>query len=227
VNYPHLLAAIRKLALTDVSCTGATVENLRTAQWRDVPAQFRVLTRDTRLVTVGIGGNDNGLFASVVAGCGATVPLLLTGSLAPCRDKFGDSFAKKIAADEHNVRAALREIRHRAPRARVVLVGYPDILPTDALGRAGCVLSGVPFTPGDLEYIDGIERTLNAMLARAAQAEQVLFVDTYTPSIGHDMCRLPGIRWVEPLLPTSPAAQFHPNAAGEAATAGDVQRALG
>jgi hypothetical protein len=41
------------------------------------------------------------------------------------------------------------------------------------------------------------------------------------------MCRLPGTRWIEPLLPLSPAAQFHPNAAGEAGTAADVERALG
>jgi lysophospholipase L1-like esterase len=126
-----------------------------------------------------------------------------------------------------NLRAALRGVRHRAPKARVLLVGYPNIMPTDTLGRAGCLIAGVPFTPGDLDYVDGIERALNAMLARAAKAEGVRFVDTYTPSVGHDMCRLPGTRWVEPLLPLSPAAQFHPNAAGEAATAADVARALG
>jgi lysophospholipase L1-like esterase len=226
-NYPHVLAAALGLQLTDVSCGGARVSNFGTAQWDDQPPQYNALTADTALVTIGIGGNDNDLFASVIAGCGATVPLLLTGSLSPCKDHFGDRFATTIASDEVNLRAALREVKHRAPRARVVLVGYPNILPTDTLGRAGCLIAGVPFTPGDISYVDGIERALNAMLARAAKAEGVLFVDTYTPSIGHDMCRLPGTRWIEPLIPLSPAAQFHPNAAGEAATAADLQRALG
>jgi lysophospholipase L1-like esterase len=225
-NYPHVLGAALGLALTDVSCGGATVGDFSKAQWSDQAAQFLALSADAALVTIGIGGNDNNLFASVVAGCGATA-LLSTGSLTPCKDKFGDEFAKKIAADEVNLRAALREVRHRAAKARVVLVGYPDIMPTDAVGRAGCLIAGVPFTPGDLDYVDGIERALNAMLARAAAAEHVLFVDTYTPSVGHDMCRLPGTRWIEPLIPLSPAAQFHPNAAGEAATAADLQRALG
>jgi lysophospholipase L1-like esterase len=226
-NYPHVLAAALSLALTDVSCGGATVGNFAEAQYDDVPAQFAALTPDTSLVTVGIGGNDNNLFASVVAGCSATLPLLLTGSLSPCRDQFGDKFAKNIAADEPNLRVALAEIKRRAPKARVVVVGYPSILPTDALGRPGCLLAGVPFTPGDMDYVIGIEQALNAMLARAAKAEGVRFVDTYTPSVGHDMCRLPGTRWIEPLLPLSPAAQFHPNAAGEAATAADLARALG
>jgi lysophospholipase L1-like esterase len=226
-NYPHVLAAALRVALTDVSCGGANVGNFSKAQWDDQGPQFDALTTDTTLVTIGIGGNDNNLFASVVAGCGATVPLLLTGSLSPCQDKFGDKFANDIAGDEGNLRAALREVRHRAPGARVLLVGYPNILPKDALGRAGCLIAGVPFTPGDMDYVDGIEQALNAMLARAAKAEGVQFVDTYTPSVGHDMCRLPGTRWIEPLIPLSPAAQFHPNAAGEAATAADLARALG
>jgi hypothetical protein len=226
-NYPHLLAAALGLELTDVSCGGATVGHLRTAQYPDVPRQFAALTRHTALVTVGIGGNDNNLFGSIVAGCGSTTAMLLTGSLAPCRDTFGDRFTKAIAADEKNLRAALREITRRAPRARVVVVGYPDILPTDTVGRAGCVIAGVPFTPEDMAYVDGIEKALNAMLARAARATGALFVDTYGPSVGHDMCRLPGTRWIEPLLPLSPAAQFHPNAAGEAGTAADLERALG
>jgi GDSL-like Lipase/Acylhydrolase family len=226
-NYPHLLAVALGLALTDVSCGGATVRHFRTAQYSDVPPQFAALSRDTSLVTVGIGGNDNNLFGSIVAGCGSTAAMLLTGSLAPCRDTFGDRFVRAIKADEANVLAALRQIERRAPRARVVVVGYPDILPTDAVGRAGCAIAGVPFTPEDMAYVDGIEKALNAMLLRAATATHALFVDTYGPSVGHDMCRLPGTRWIEPLLPLSPAAQFHPNAAGEAGTAADLQRALG
>jgi hypothetical protein len=65
-----------------------------------------------------------------------------------------------------------------------------------------------------------------AAAAAAAGSPSVSFVDTYTPSLGHDMCRLPGIRWIEPLLPLAPAAPAHPNAAGEAATARAVASAV-
>jgi len=47
-------------------------------------------------------------------------------------------------------------------------------------------------------------------------------VDTYTPTIGHDMCTDPGVRWIEPLTPASPAAPAHPNALGEQAMAAAV-----
>jgi hypothetical protein len=32
------------------------------------------------------------------------------------------------------------------------------------------------------------------------------YVDTYTPSIGHDACAAPSIRWIEPLVIAAPAA---------------------
>jgi hypothetical protein len=40
------------------------------------------------------------------------------------------------------------------------------------------------------------------------------YVGLYGPSVGHDACQLPGVRWVEPLVPLSPAAPVHPNALG-------------
>ena len=45
------------------------------------------------------------------------------------------------------------------------------------------------------------------------------YADTYGPTVGHDMCKAPADRWIEPLQPTSPAAPAHPNAKGEAAMA--------
>jgi len=226
-NYPHLVANHLRLTLTDVSCAAATVGDLTRAQYADVPAQLDALGPDTAVVTVGIGGNDNGLFARVVSDCGAAAAGVLAGSAAPCQERYGDQFANEIAADAEHIRAAIRQIHLHAPQARVLLVGYPAVLPNDTVGRVECLVAGVPFTPGDLAYIDGIEQALNAMLAAAAAEGGAAFVDTYTPSLGHDMCRLPGVRWVEPLLPLAQAAPMHPNALGEAATAAAVQGVMG
>jgi lysophospholipase L1-like esterase len=225
-NYPNRLAKALDLRLTDVSCGGARVDDLWKPQAPGVPAQFDALRTDVDLVTVGIGGNDNGLFASVIAGCTASVPKVLTGTLSPCADTFGDTFSQMIAADAPRIRKALREIKKRAPKARVVVVGYPALLPTEPVGQAQCPLAVVPFTPGDLAYMDRIERELNAMLAAAAKATGAIWVDTYTGSVGHDMCRLPGIRWIEPSIPLSPAAPYHPNAHGQEAVAAAVRAAL-
>jgi hypothetical protein len=64
------------------------------------------------------------------------------------------------------------------------------------------------------------------MLADAADEGGAEFVDTYHSSIGHDVCKLPGTKWVEGLIPTSPAAPVHPNALGERNSANDVLSTL-
>jgi hypothetical protein len=62
-DYSHLTAAALGLSLRDVSCSGATTENLTTtAQYSDQPPQFDALSASTQVVSVGIGGNDKGLF---------------------------------------------------------------------------------------------------------------------------------------------------------------------
>jgi hypothetical protein len=84
----------------------------------------------------------------------------------------------------------------------------------------------VPFSPGDVAYLRETEKRLNAMLADEAAAADVDFVDTYTPTIGHDACQLPGTKWIEGLVPTAPAYPVHPNALGMAGIAAVVVEAL-
>jgi hypothetical protein len=55
---------------------------------------------------------------------------------------------------------------------------------------------------------------LNGVLADVAAANGAAFVDAYTASIGHDACRLLGVRWVEPAIPASPGAPVHPKLFG-------------
>ena len=53
------------------------------------------------------------------------------------------------------------------------------------------------------------------------------YVDTYTPTIGHDTCKLPVLRYIEPVVPVQDAAPVHPNRRGEAALARAVVAAIG
>ena len=116
----------------------------------------------------------------------------------------------------------LQAIHTRAPGARVLLVGYPDMFPQ----QGGC-WPAVPITDGDIAYLRGIEGQINGMLARAAAATGTTFVDTYTPTIGHDFCQHPDVRDVEGLIPGSLTVPFHPNTRGQAAIAAAVLAALG
>jgi lysophospholipase L1-like esterase len=80
----------------------------------------------------------------------------------------------------------------------------------------------MPVAVGDVVWLRAVQARLNAMLAEQAAAAGATFVDTYTSSIGHDVCRLPGEKWVEGFLPTAPASPVHPNALGMANTARQV-----
>jgi lysophospholipase L1-like esterase len=186
-------------------------------------AQLDALSRDTELVTLSIGGNDIG-FGEIVAECAQRSPQQPAGSA--CKDHYTagghDQLIDRIDAAAVDVRDALAEIKQRSPDARVLLVGYPVILPDDG---PGC-FPVVPFSPGDVAYLRETQQRLNAALADGADAAGVDYVDTYTPSIGHDMCQLPGAKWVEGLVPTAPAAPVHPNALGMAAMAAAVVDAL-
>jgi hypothetical protein len=84
----------------------------------------------------------------------------------------------------------------------------------------------VPLAWADVPYLRGVQKGLNAMLAAQAAANGARLVDDYTASIGHDACRSSSTKWVEPLIPTHPAAPFHPNARGEAGIAAVVAAAV-
>src|SRR5918998_3557649 len=75
-NYPHLVANALKLSLTDVSCSGATTEDMFSSQaleGDDNPPQLNAVKPDTSVVTLGIGGNDIG-FSSIIEDCTAVTP---------------------------------------------------------------------------------------------------------------------------------------------------------
>lgn len=227
-NYPSLVReALEPEAFRDVSCSGATTEDLTSPQAvadGTNPPQLDALSARTDLVTLGIGGNDIG-FGEIISTCATRSPTRPGG--AACRDFYQrngrDELRARIEATAPEIAAVLDRIAERAPDATVLVVGYPTILPDSG---PGC-FPVVPFSPGDVAYLREITKELSAMLAREAEQADVEFVDTYTSSIGHDVCKLPGTKWVEGLVPTSPAAPVHPNALGMRNSARQVLSTLG
>ena len=59
-----------------------------------------------------------------------------------------------------------------------------------------------------------------------ASANGAAVVDWYTASIGHDACKPPAVRWVEPMVPVNAAAPVHPNLGGMLGVAPLVARAV-
>jgi lysophospholipase L1-like esterase len=218
-NYPHLVAETLGLTLRDVTCSGAETADMTSPQ--DVHPdphmpQLDALGPETRVVTIGIGGNDIG-FAEIVATCTTIFPWE-----KPCRDRYlaggADELSRRIDATAPRVAAVLAEIGRRSPDATVFVVGYPSIVPDEGYG---CWPS-LPFAFDDVPYLRAKHKELNDMLAAQAQEAGAVYVDTYDASIGRDACTLPLDRWVEPLVPLSPAAPVHPNAAGMEGMAAEV-----
>jgi hypothetical protein len=219
-------AALGMTDYVDATCNGATTASMIQSQSVPLgtnPPQFDALSADDSVVTLTIGGDDIG-FSGILETCGT---LSLTNPFGnPCERHYTaggtDQLVAAINAAAPKVAAVLQGIQTRAPDARVLVVGYPDILPVT--GRGCWPL--VPFAFGDVPYLRGIEVDLNQMLARTAAANGATFVDTYQATIGHDACTGASTKDVESLVPTSLAYPFHPNQRGELVMAQQVVAAL-
>jgi len=159
VNYPALVAeAMPGTELTDVSCSGAQTANVTAPQsgqqGSTVPPQIRAVRRGTDLVTIGLGGNDEHLFGRVLGQCTQLAPDDPTGS--PCRDSFPDGDLQAAFLRIHgNVAGVVRAVQDRAPDARVLVVGYPHIVPASGT----CDL--LPLAAGDYAFAERVTQGLN------------------------------------------------------------------
>ena len=224
-NYPSLVArALGVRTFVDVTCSGATTADLTGSQagfgGATVPPQLAALNRGTDLVTLGIGGNDLDLFSTVISTC--------TGLRA--KDPAGSPCARRLAAQGPdlqaatttiavNVTSALREVRRRAPRATVVLVGYLRLAPQRGTCRA------LPLARGDYRLGRQVSQSLDRALRRAAHRTGTRYVDMYAASRGHDICSArPWVNGKETVQ--GRALAYHPLAAGMRADAARVLAAL-
>jgi hypothetical protein len=217
-NYPHLVAAALKLSLTDVSCSGAKTEDFTVAQYPDQPPQFDALKRSTEIVTVGMGGNDHNLFATLLVGC----TVLDAGKPnvgAPCREAYEGFVTKTFAEDIGPQEEALREIHELSPRAKVYVVAYPEITPIN-----GYCPTAIPWTTEDLRWFHfGVQARGDAMLALEALRNHAIYTETFVQSFGHNACEPVGTRWIEPLFGSLTGVPVHPNLLGEEHDAQDVE----
>ena len=163
--YPALVAHALGAPLTDVSCASAGVKNMTAAQQTYLgtnPPQLSALAPDDRLVLLTLGGDDLG-FLNVLRECVAQSFTRPWGS--PCEAHYAnggtDQLAAAVAAEGPKISQVLAQIADRAPRARIVVVGYPDMFP-----QSGGCWPAVPITEGDVTYLRGIEVRANATARR-------------------------------------------------------------
>ncbi|MEJ7833873.1 MAG: SGNH/GDSL hydrolase family protein, partial [Nocardioides sp.] len=235
-NYPKLVrAALGVTTFRDASCGSAKTDHFTRPQTGlpaggTNPPQFDRLTRQTDLVTVGIGGNDAGI-AGAGLDCLNLLPVAnplptdqLPIPLGGCKAKYtgggSDQLSQQIRASQPKLVRALKRIHRLSPKARILVVDYLSVVPDH-----GCYPT-LPASDEDMRYFSAKFRELNSMLARAAHRGGAEIVKTRRLSVGHDLCTGPTVRYAETFGPSvnDPAVGVpaHPNAAGARAQAASV-----
>ena len=220
-NYPSLVAEELDLRLVDVSCSGAATADVAGGQPMTFNGgrssrspQLKAVRPGTDLVTLGIGGNDEGLFQALVLDC----MLVSEQPGTPCtqllRDRYGDP-ADVLAVVGRRVTDALEAVRRKAPDAVTVLVGYPRLVDADRSCR------DFPLAEGDLPFVAGLEGQLNRTLAGAAAEAGAEYLDMHAVSEGHEICSADP--WVNGrVTDQTRALRFHPFAEGQQAVADEL-----
>lgn len=218
-NYAHLLAGRKGFALTDVSCSGATTANL-TGPRDAIPPQLDALTPDTRLVTITIGGNDLSYIGRLsTASCAGLAEQ--TETPGKCNAIPPPPNDERYAALGKQMDVIAKEVRRRAPSARLVFVDYLTILPETGACAA------TPLSAEEADADREIAAVLAAITARAAADNGADVVKASQLSARHDACS--SDPWMNgyprPDAPVAGAA-YHPNAKGMAAIADALETLL-
>ncbi|MCW2752834.1 MAG: Lipase 2 precursor [Marmoricola sp.] len=185
-NYVGLLAdKLHIPSVEDATCGGAKSVNLTQPQvtaYGTNPPQLDAVSAGTKLVTLGIGLNDYNLSFALLYTClpvngvrTATCTAFLNAKQSVITDvikKMGDLVTND-----------LKEIRAKAPHARIVLVGYPRLLADDT----DCPAQ-VPVPNEAADRIRETLRDVNDTFIHIASSQKVDYLDMYAASVGHDVC---------------------------------------
>jgi GDSL-like lipase/acylhydrolase family protein len=228
VNYPHRIAEATGMTLQDHSCNGADTSDVLRAQvtpkgLEQRGPQIDGVDDDTDVITFRLGANDFGLIGRTFACALADARQSLGSSQHPCTDLDQDSPqgpASELMDDlETNVGTALQAISDRAPNARIFVIGYPQILPTEG------TCDDFPLPAGDLAWAHSILDGFDDALRAGAETIHATYIDMAAASEGHDTCSddpwMAGLR-----VPGGGTVVFHPYTTEGQAVAALVLKAL-
>ncbi|WP_280423056.1 SGNH/GDSL hydrolase family protein [Nocardia carnea] len=219
----------------DASCSGSTIasgqgwwlvhEVAEAAKQQAFGPETEVIAIQTGMNDVWSKTNSASLITSLqscvfnfVDGCG--LEAAEQGRFTEYRNVTGQLYAKRISE-------VITYMRYYAPKARIMLVGYPELFPAgqehvcvNVLG-AGQVVQ--PRGRAVTEYLD----RLNTAQREAAELLKLEFVDIRSVTAGHGLCSEDP--WLNGFF--DPAADmagmpFHPSAHGDAVTADAVYEAI-
>ncbi|MET3962446.1 hypothetical protein ABIE44_002380 [Marmoricola sp. OAE513] len=209
-NYPHLVSTgVSASVLVDATCVGATTKALTSASKapgskKELRPQFDAVASDTDLITIGIGIEDGNLLQDMFRICTAE----------PCGDDvLAPTILRATTAYGTSLTTALRTLQDVAPRAKIIVVGYPQLMPKTGLCDALPDMTDV-----QLNYAATVLDKINTLLRSAASQTGSTFIDVAELSADHTACS--DVPWVNSFR-TKPGKQqaFHPVEAEQQAVA--------
>jgi lysophospholipase L1-like esterase len=192
--YPALWStANRPASAVSVACAGATTSTVLGSQ---IPA----LSTATTLVSITIGGNDVG-FSSVMETC----VLRSTSTCVSAIDAAESEMAGQLPGELDGV---LNAITASAPKARVVVLGYPHLY--DLSRSAVCV--GLSTT--DRTDLNRAADQLDGQIQAAAARHADVFADVRSEFAANEICDASS--WLHSVNIFDLSESYHPTAAGQA-----------
>ncbi|MBG6224518.1 lysophospholipase L1-like esterase [Arthrobacter sp. CAN_A2] len=201
LGLPGILDTKKQVELVaDATCAGATVAT-EAGGALDLPEQVArvvasgALSPSTDLVTVSAGGND--------AGFGQAAGVCATRPTAECAQFIAVQNATALPALERNLDALYGTIGSAAPRATVVVTGYPHLFSPEA---------GTPVVlpvASQTAFNDATD-AVNAVIRDQAEAHGFTYVDLVQKFEGH------GLGSTDPWITFTPGAadNLHPTIEG-------------
>ena len=194
--YPEQWAAAHAPAsFVSVACAGATTSDV-------ISSQVSALTAATTLVSITIGGNDAG-FSGVMETC-------VLKSTSSCLSAV--TAAKSIVTSQLPARltSTLQAIRQRAPSARIVLLGYPDLYDLSKSGT--CIGLSTQDRTALNSGADALDTALQAAVTRAADPG-IVYADVRGQFAPHEICDPD--RWLHSVDLLAISSSYHPTASGQ------------
>jgi lysophospholipase L1-like esterase len=191
--YPEQWAGSNAPAsFVSVACSGATTADM-------LSSQVSALSAGTTLVSITIGGNDAG-FSSVMETC----VLESTSSCVNAVSTAETFVARQLPA---KLNTTLQTIKHDAPAARIVVLGYPDLY--DLSKSSSCI----GLSTKDRTALNQGADDLDGALATAAAANGDTFADVRAQFAGHEICDSGS--WLSSVDIFAISSSYHPTAAGQ------------
>lgn len=195
LSYPPLWAAEhRPASFRFVACSGATTGDVR-------GNQITALDPGTDLVTITIGGNDTG-FGDVLRTC----TVAANDSMCLAAVDAGEEFARTQLPGR--LAQAYTAIRAAAPRAQVIVLGYPRLFEL----TPACTDPLAPNLTRRAKLNEGAD-VIDGVIGKAVASQRgFAFVDVRAAFAGHGVCSPDP--WINgPSVPTF-VGPYHPTRRG-------------